>query len=67
MSNIFSNIKYLSYQYIESAATRDEQIESVLHQEVMNSFLKLREFIPTHLQNNDIETLFFLKECSITL
>ena len=33
----------------------------MLHQEVMNSFLKLREFIPTHLQNNDIENIILSK------
>tara|TARA_B100000941_G_scaffold106222_2_gene74296 strand:- start:2138 stop:3718 length:1581 start_codon:yes stop_codon:yes gene_type:complete len=61
MNNFFSNIKYLSYQYFESAAKRDEQIESALHQEVINSFLKLRKFIPTHLQNKDIENIILSK------
>ena len=61
MSNTFSYIKYLSYQYIESTATRDDEIELALHQEVMDSFLKLREFIPSHLQKNDVENIILSK------
>ena len=61
MNNILLNLKYIFYQCVESSSNRDHEKELILHQEVMKSFLELSKFVPSHLQDNNIENIILAK------